>query len=107
MFRSYWLSIFAIVGLILWCEAPCAQGVPAPSPPPKEQPEKAANQSAPSPDGIPVTIVETLDQAKASQSREEESRNHDAKDLEAQIRAADAGDRGAAAAEWQVVPTWL
>jgi hypothetical protein len=107
MSRSYWLSIFAIVGLILWSEPPRAQGVPAPSPTPKEQAEQPANKAAKNPEGIPVIIIETLEQAKATEEREKASRDHEAKDLDAQIRAANAGERAATAGERQVEPAWL
>jgi hypothetical protein len=105
--RSYWLSFFAIIGLTIWCESPCAQGVPTPGPPPKEQTEKASDTSAQHPSNITVTIFETLEQAKAREATESKSQNHDEKDLQAQIKAADASERGATAAEWQIVPTWL
>ncbi len=101
------MSIFAIIGLALWSQSPHAQGIPTPSPTPEEQADKPTGKSAPNPSGIPVTIIETLEQAKAGDAREKESHDHDAKDLDAQIRAADAGERGATAAEWQIIPTWL
>jgi hypothetical protein len=81
--------------------------MPAPSPPPKEQPKNPAENNAKNPSGIPVTIVETAEQAKAVQAREKEGRDYEAKDLDAQIRAADASERAATATEWQIIPTWL
>lgn len=94
------MSNFAVIGLALWCQSPHAQGIPTPSPAPKEQADKPTEKSAPNPSGISVTIIETLEQAKAGEAREKESHDHDAKDLDAQIRAADA-------AEKQIGPAWV
>lgn len=108
MSRSYWLSIFAIVGwLTLWSQPPSAQGVPSPSPTPEEQSQDSTKAGQPYPPSLPVTIIETPDQAISRDAAEKEGRKHDAKDLDAQIRAADAGERGATAAERQIIPTWL
>lgn len=107
MFRSYWLPIFAIVGIVLWGQPPRAEGVPSPSPTPKEQPEQAASKSGKNPPSVPVIVIETPEQAVTRDAAEKKSQEHDAKDLEAQINAANASDRGATAAEWQIVPTWL
>lgn len=107
MSRSYWVSVFATLGIALWSHAPYAQGVPAPSPTPQEQTGATSASGQPSPPGIPVTIIETPEQAISRDAAAKEGREHDAKDLDAQIRAADAGERGATAAERQIIPTWL
>lgn len=108
MSRSYWLSIFAIVGwLVLWSQPIGAQGVPSPSPSPKEQAQDSASGGKPNPPSLPVTVIETPEQTITREAGEKESRDHEAKDLDAQIRAADAGERGATATERQEIPTWL
>ena len=94
-------SVLTALGLaLLWGEAPRAQGISSPSPTPKEQPGKGTGHSDRQPNPLAVTIVERPEQANASERREAESRKHDARDLDAQIRAAKA-------AEEQVSPAWL
>ncbi|MER9643303.1 hypothetical protein [Mesorhizobium sp. M0239] len=56
--------------------------------------------------GLPVTIVETPGQSSHATEREEKADQHDAADLDAQVRAANAAERGAATAERQEVPAW-
>lgn len=107
MSRCYWLSIFAIVGLALWSQSPRAEGVASPSPAPKEHSGIAAKNGGPNPNGIPVIIVETPKQAIAGEAAQKESREHEAKDLEVQLKAADAGERAATATERQIIPIWI
>ncbi|RWE78788.1 hypothetical protein [Mesorhizobium sp.] len=56
--------------------------------------------------GVPVTIVDTPEQASHAAKREEKADEHDAADLDAQERAAKAAERSAATAERQEVPAW-
>lgn len=98
------LSICALVvatGLASLREAPDAQGVAAPSPAVERQTEQARKDAKDEPAAaVPVTIVESPEQAVAAERRERESRQHDTADLDAQVRAADA-------AEQQVLPSWF
>ena len=102
MLRGYRSIVFALVGLTLWSQALRAQGVSSPSPAPKEQPAKTALTSdwerEPTPHA--VTVVDSTDKADASERREAEIKQHDARDLDAQMRAANA-------AEDQIFPAWL
>ena len=97
--RGYRLLV-ASFGLILGGQSPSALGVPSPSPPPKEQAAQPARDRDGNPKPLAVTIVEGPEQAKSGEAREAESDKHDARDLDAQIRAADA-------AEKQIFPAWL
>ena len=74
--------------------------MPAPSPSPKDEGRSAANQSQKAPSPFFVSIIETPEQAIASQSRQGKSDQHEASDLDAQIRAANA-------AEEQILPAWV
>ena len=100
MLRGYRGIVCAIVGLTLWGQAPPAKGVPSPSPAPKEQPSQSAQPGNGKPKPLAVTIAENTEQAEASERGEAESKQHDARDLDAQIRAANA-------AEEQIFPAWL
>ena len=92
--------VCAVVGLTLSGQAPRAQGVPSPSPPPKEQPSQAAQPGNGTPKPLAVTIVESPEHAESGEAREAKSNKHDDRDLDAQIRAANA-------AENQIYPAWL
>lgn len=92
--------VLALGLILLWSESPRAQGVSSPSPAPKEQPDRQANGRRDQPPPIRVEIIESAEQAKRNESREDKSDHHDSKDLQAQIRAAEA-------AEKQILPTWL
>lgn len=101
MLRGYRCIIFAVVGwLALAGQAPSAERVSSPAPAPKEQAQQSTQNGSGKPKSLSVTIVESAEQAKASERGQAESRQHDARDLDAQIRAADA-------AEEQVFPSWL
>ncbi len=101
MLRSYRCIIVAAFGwLSLGSQAPSAQRVTSPAPPPKEQAKQPAQASQPKPAPIAVTIVESPEQAVAGDRGKAESQEHDSRDLDAQIRAANA-------AENQVFPSWL
>jgi hypothetical protein len=67
--------------------------------------EQGSEQKQPEPFGVPVVVVETSEQSQHADSRESKSDQHEAEDLDAQRKAADAGDRAAAAAEWQIKAT--
>lgn len=54
-----------------------------------------------------VIIVETPSQAESAAEREKTSNEHDAADLDAQVRSANAAERSATTAEWQVIPTMI
>ncbi|UVK45074.1 hypothetical protein BPNPMPFG_000568 [Mesorhizobium sp. AR07] len=83
-----------------------AQGVAGKSPAVEEQKttKPDASRADGSGAGFPVTIAETPEQASNAEKRAKDADNHDAKDLDAQIRAADAAERSAAIAERQEVP---
>ena len=100
MSRCYWLPVIVVVGLVLGNQTPCAQGIPGPAPSPEKQTSQGAGQSKQEPFRLPVIIFETPEQAMADQRRQAESDKHDAADLDAQKRAAQA-------AEEQVFPSWL
>ncbi|MER9259010.1 hypothetical protein [Mesorhizobium sp. M0619] len=55
---------------------------------------------------FPVKIIENPVDAAHATEREAISDRHDAEDLDAQVRAADAAERGARASERQVLPTY-
>ncbi|RWF23784.1 MAG: hypothetical protein EOS64_10050 [Mesorhizobium sp.] len=57
--------------------------------------------------GVPVTIFETPEQAVHAADREKLSDTHDAADLDAQTRAANAAERSAATAERQELPAFV
>ncbi len=99
MLRGYRL-LFVAIGLVLGGQAPRAQGVPSASPAPKEQTAQPTRGPDGKPKPLAVTIFESPEQAKASEGRETESDKHDARDLDAQIRAANATEK-------QIVPSWL
>lgn len=100
MLRRYRGFLAAIAGLVLLGEAPSTQRVASPSPPPKEQAEHPTGRGQSSPSPLPVSIVETPEQSVASERRESASSDHDTRDLDAQIRAANA-------AEKQILPAWI
>ena len=108
MLRGYWLSVCAAVGLALAAtaamsaQAPRSQGVATPRPAVAGQSANSANaQPQPTVDApLPVQIIQSSSDAEHAQEREAKSDNHDAEDLDAQIRAADA-------AEKQIPPAWV
>ena len=99
MFRGNRLFVLA-VGLVLCGQAPSAEGVPNPSPTPKNQAANGAQDPERNPKPLAVTIVESSEEAKTGEARQAKGDEHDARDLDAQIRAADA-------AEKQIAPSWL
>lgn len=98
--RGYRGIFVAIAGLILWSQSPRAQGIASPTPTPKEQANQRARNDWDQPAPVRVEVVESAGQAIANEAREAKSDHHDAEDLKAQIRAAQA-------AEDQVFPAWL
>ena len=115
MSRGYWLSLIAVVGwlsldsLNTVAQSPSPQGVSTKSPTVKEQTPTEANDSQKAADefSVPVRIIESPEAQASTQAREKNSSDHDAADLEAQRKAADAAERSAIAAEWQVWPAWV
>lgn len=114
--RGYW-GVFFAVGLALLAGSTNAQD-PHGVPPERVTPESPAVQEQP--DGrtdsgqgqttrqpFPVTIVESPEDAEARRNSERKAEQHEADDLAAQRKAADAAEAGAAAAERQIVPTWI
>ena len=98
--RGGWSVLAAVAGLILRGQAPRAQGVSSPTPTPKEQSNERARDGRDQPAPIRVEVVESAEATIANEAREAKSDHHDAEDLKAQIRAADA-------AKEQVSPAWL
>lgn len=73
----------------------------------KEQPGNTENPARqPKRFSVPVTIIETPEQASESARREQKTDAHEAADLDAQVRAANATERAAATAERQEIPAW-
>jgi hypothetical protein len=62
--------------------------------------------SRPAP-ALPVRVIESSEESAHARDREQKSDQHEADDLAAQRKAADAADRSARAAEWQKIPTWV
>ncbi len=83
-------------------QSPEAQGTAGPRPPLGGQAAEKGNahDSAPSSAPLEVTIVQSSADADHARDRETKSDEHEAKDLDAQVRAADA-------AEQQILPTWF
>ena len=95
------MEIIAAFGwLSLGSQSPSANGVSSPPPAQNEHPQNPAQTSANKPAPIVVTLVESVEQAEAAKRVQTESRQHDSRDLDAQIRAADA-------AENQLFPSWF
>ena len=103
--------MFAILALLLLVSTAHAQegsGVADEGPPVEEnrsaQPEQGRGGTSQT--GIPVIIVDTPEQATHAAEREQKADEHEAADLDAQVRAANAAERSAATAERQEIPTW-
>lgn len=85
-----------------------AEGVSPESPTVQEQPNGGAGQAdTPSVPGFAVRILESAEEAEHRRDREQKSDQHEADDLAAQRKAADAAERSAATAEGQIIPTWI
>ena len=100
MLRSYRFSIFAVVGWLALAslasaQTPNEQGVPGKAPAIKTQPADSSdkNNQTSGEFSVPVRIIESQDEADHSKDREAKSDEHDAKDLDAQVRAANAAER--------------
>ncbi|MER9604300.1 hypothetical protein [Mesorhizobium sp. M0243] len=104
--RFLFLALFMV--LATHVSAQEAQGVAGESPSVGKPQPAATDDSAANGknQGFPVTIVESPEQATHSEDREKDSASHEAADLEAQRRAADAAERSAATAERQEIPAW-
>ena len=92
-YGRYWSVILALGWLTLGSQAPCAERVASPSPPKKEERGNTANGGENIPLPFPVTVVETPKQATADERAKSESREHESRDLDAQIRTADAAEK--------------
>jgi hypothetical protein len=110
MSRSYWLPVIAAVGLALSSSGsafakpppPNDHRVSASTPSIKKQPANGSySDPYPTADApLPVRVIPSIPEAEHSEARERKSDEHDAKDLDAQVRAADA-------AEKQVFAAWM
>ncbi|RXR28579.1 hypothetical protein [Sphingobium fluviale] len=99
MYRGYrGIIVSASLCLALWSQTPRAKERLSPSP--KHQTENSDKKENIYIKPTPVVIFETPDQANTKKRREDESRKHDARALQAQIDAAEA-------AKDQRVPTWI
>jgi cell division septation protein DedD len=99
MSRSYWVSIFAIGWLVLsglaLAQAPEKQGIPQVAPAIESQPTNKPEAAKPTTQSIPlkVQIIESQVDVEHNQAREQKTDQHDAEDLDAQVRAANAAER--------------
>ncbi|WP_133192703.1 hypothetical protein [Labrenzia sp. 011] len=107
MFRSYWVIAIAF-GLVSLAHAKEPARVPHEAPSVEEsKPDKADNgidNRWPAP--IPVIIIESEEQSTHAGERENRSDDHEAADLQAQRKAADAAERSATSAERQERTAW-
>lgn len=121
MLVGHWRYVIA-VGLALWHPALAAAqtqndsgvAVEAPSVEENASGQSDAGEHKTGWSGIPVRIIEDPIEAERRQAREEEADRQQAQDLEAQQqsaaaaqRSADADESAAAAANWQIIPTWV
>jgi hypothetical protein len=112
MLRGYWLSIFAVVGWLIACvalaQSPSSQGVTSKTPTVKEQSAGQAkkNGNAANDLSIPVRIIDDPIEAQRTRDRQQKADQHEADDLAAQRKAADAAWQGVVAAERQIYPAW-
>lgn len=97
-----WLTLFSLSAHAV---PPSTEWVGRESPPVKKQSPAKTDNSQPQtpPPPASVIIVETPEQKSSRQAAETNSRDHEAADLEAQRKGADAAERSAIAAEWQKV----
>jgi len=103
--RNNWLLVIALWGGVATpalSQAPAAQAVPKAAPMAKSQAAKAPdNKQYPTLEApLPVRVVETPEDSKHTREREARSDKHDADDLVAQVRAANAVEK-------QVTPTYV
>lgn len=105
--RLLFLALFMVLATHVWAQD--AQGVTPEGPAVQEQPNGSADgtrgyewKSA-----LPVTIVESPQDAEHARDREQKADEHEADDLDAQRRAASAAERSATTAEGQIIPTWI
>ena len=97
-YERYWSVILALVFLTLGSQAAPAKEIANQAP--KNQVENRIDNSDASSAPRPIVILETPEQAKASERREAENRQQDSRDLDVQMRAADATER-------QITPAWI
>lgn len=110
---SYRNTIAAIaLGLILSSGLAQSQDTEGVTVQPSSQEKQTETQKGNSYDdgggfSIPVRVIEDPVDAQHARDREASSDKHEADDLEAQRKAADAAERGATASERQIIPTYL
>jgi hypothetical protein len=103
----------ALVLGLMFCmasaQSPGREGVSGEGPSIEEPAPTNAGASNPAPtdNAIPVRLIQSPVDTQHAQEREAKSDKHEADDLEAQRKAADAAERSAAATEWQIIPTWM
>lgn len=107
MLERYWVIVIAFgLALPIYAQERVAVGGPAVTD------EQAAQEDGTSADqseqpAFPVVILETREQASHATEREAKTDQHEADDLAAQRKAADAADRAATAADRQILPIWV
>lgn len=101
----HWIGAWAIGLALLAAGGPSAQTpererMPHPGPSVEAETQREANRGGrpPEPPPVPVRIIQSVDETEHDATREAKSDEHDAKDLDAQKRAANA-------AEKQILPT--
>ncbi|RUU44107.1 hypothetical protein EOD08_11200 [Mesorhizobium sp. M6A.T.Ca.TU.002.02.2.1] len=104
--RATFVALFMV--LATHVSAQEAQGVATDGPAVgKQAPGNAdAGEGNASKSALPITIIESPDQANHATERETKADKHDAEDLDAQQKAADAAEVSATAAQRQVIPTY-
>lgn len=106
-----WIAVagFFLIGLGKAAESPKGSRMPHSSPPEKGQTEnKARGNEYPTENApLPVRVVQSPSDAAHGAGREAKADEHEAKDLDAQVRQAGASEQQAAASWWAVVLTGL
>ena len=106
-YGSNWRLVVAAIGcLILSSSEPSAQTPdrqwmphPGPAVEAETQREARGGRHPSEPPPVPVRIIQTIEEAEYNAAREAKSDQHDAEDLKAQVRAADAASE-------QIAPSW-
>ena len=107
---GHWRVIAAVVGYVIVCpdlllaQTPEGRRVPHPSPAVEGQAQREAERGGrqPEPPPVPVRIIRSVDEAEHDAAREAKADEHDAQDLNAQIRAANAAEEQVPIAKWAV-----
>lgn len=106
MLKRYWV-IFAAFGINLSAHAQDSEWTPQERSPIEENQPTEVEGGVGHGWQFPVIIVENPEQAAHAQERERYSDEHEAADLDAQVRSANAAERSAATAERQEIPAWM